>query len=226
MKKLLLGALALTVCSLFLFAGCAPSSAPSDTDEELTLTAAGTVTDIVSSEDGTASITVDGSGMESDAVYQLMILHVANGTVVEADGKTDTYRDGMIKVGDTVEAYFLPTAPVTASEPPQGTPEKIVVTASGSSSDVQREFQGTITEIDKDNDYLLVYVQSGEDSEPADDLRAVVSSDTVITSESAPEQALSMDDLAVGQAVTVTTDGRMTFSIPPQANALSIVLHS
>ena len=36
---------------------------------------------------------------------------------------------------------------------------------------------------------------------------------------------MAVADLAVGQKVTVSTDGRMTFSIPPQANAQTILVH-
>ena len=96
---------------------------------------------------------------------------------------------------------------------------------SGTAAGVQKEFGGTITEINEDGDYLLVYVQKAEGGDAADDLRAVVSADTVISSESEPGKALAAEALATGQRVTVTTDGRMTFSIPPQAIAQAIVLH-
>ena len=226
MKKGLFGTLALAVCSLFVLAGCsaAKPSAPAD---GLVLAAAGIVTDITTA-DGTTSITVDGSNTDSGATYQSMILHTTDKTPVERDGETVMYEDGSINVGDAIEAYFAASTPVTASEPPQGTPDKIVVTAqgdSGTAAGVQKEFGGTITEINEDGDYLLVYVQKAEGGDAADDLRAVVSADTVISSESEPGKALAAEALATGQRVTVTTDGRMTFSIPPQANAQAIVLH-
>lgn len=230
MKKGLPGTLALAVCSLFIFAGCAPAAQPAPSvsaGDDLILAVAGTVTDITNA-DGTTSITVDGSNTQTDATYQSMILHTTDKTPVEKDGTTGTYTEGAIGIGDTVEAYFSASAPITASEPPQGTPDKIVVTAQAGeagSADMQKEFDGTITEISKDNDYLLVYVQNEEGGDAVNDLRAVVSADTAISSESDPDKALTMEDLAKGQKVTVTTDGRMTFSIPPQANAQAIVLH-
>lgn len=229
MKKGFFGAMAFVVCSLFVFAGCSPAAGPSASapaDNDLILAAAGTVTDITT-VDGTTSITVDGSGTNSGATYQSMILHITDKTPVEKDGETATYTADSINVGDTVEAYFTASTPVTASEPPQGTPDKIVVIAQddgGTIADVQKEFGGTITEINEDGDYLLVYVQKAEGGDAVDDLRAVVSADTVISSESEPDRTLTAGDLAIGQKVTVTTDGRMTFSIPPQANAQTIVL--
>ena len=67
-------------------------------------------------------------------------------------------------------------------------------------------------------------MQNEPDGEPVNDLRAVVSSDTKITSEDTGSN-MAVADLAVGQKVTVSTDGRMTFSIPPQANAQTILVH-
>lgn len=230
MKKSLLGTLALAICSLFVLAGCSPAPEPSvsaSPSDDLILAVTGTVTDITMA-DGTTSITVDGSDTDSGATYQSMILHLTDQTPVEKDGGTSSYQEGTIHVGDTVEAYFLASTPVTASEPPQGSPDKLIVTAQeegGMTADVQKEFDGTITEITEDGDYLLVYVQKAEGGDAVDDLRAVVSADTIISSESEPGKTLAMKDLAKGQKVTVTTDGRMTFSIPPQANAQTIVLH-
>ena len=191
------------------------------------LAAAGTVTDITTAN-GTASITVDGSNAESGAAYQSMILHMTDQTPVEKDGVTGVYEEGAVNIGDTVKAYFSASTPVTASEPPQGTPDKLVVTAQGdggADADVQKEFEGTITEISRDGDYFLIYIQKEEGGDAVNDLRAVVSADTAISSGKEPDKAFTMEDLAKGQKVTVTTDGRMTFSIPPQANAQTIVLH-
>lgn len=227
MKKSFLGILAVTVSSLFLFAGCAPapaSESPVPT-EDLILAITGEVTEVVPSDDVT-QITVDaGKDGSSQSNYTLMILNVDKNVPVTLDGQTENFKEGAVSVGDAIEVYLSPTTPVTASEPPQATPDSIVIVAqSGGTllegSTGQTSVTGEITEITKDKDYYLVYVQN----EPDGDLRAVVSSDTKITSEDTGN-SMAATDLAVGQKVTVSTDGRMTFSIPPQANAQTILVH-
>lgn len=231
MKKSFLGILAVTVSSLFLLAGCAPapaSESPVPT-EDLILAITGEVTEVVPSDDVT-QITVDaGKDGSSQSNYSLMILNVDKNVPVTLDGQTENFKEGAISVGDAIEVYLSPTTPVTASEPPQATPVSIVIVAqSGGTllegSTGQTSVTGEITEITKDKDYYLVYVQNEPDGEPVNDLRAVVSSDTKITSEDTGSN-MAATDLAVGQKVTVSTDGRMTFSIPPQANAQTILVH-
>ncbi|MEG0784637.1 MAG: hypothetical protein RR389_04350, partial [Christensenella sp.] len=94
---------------------------------------------------------------------------------------------------------------------------------SATTDEVKTNFDGTITELAKDGDYLIAYIRNDIGGEATNDLRAVISSDTVITA-SDGKDVLTVDKLATGQKVTVTTDGRMTFSIPPQANAQSIII--
>lgn len=234
MKKSLFGILAVAVCSIFIFAGCAPAPAADSAAPggALILGAKGEITDIVT-RDGNTSITVDGSNTDSDATYQLLIANMTNKIPVEIDGKQQDYAEGMLNIGDEVEIYLGEGNPVTASEPPMATPDKVVVTersddvTSGAlnTPDVQTEFDGTITEITSDKDYYLVYVKDSEDSEPVDDLIAVVSGDTTIVSEKLEASGLKPEELKVGDQVTVTTDGRMTFSIPPQSNAQKVVIH-
>lgn len=239
MKKSLIGLLAVALCSAFIFAGCAPmpaaqSPAASQAPGNVTiLVAKGEITDITA-KDGNTSITVDGSGTESEATYNLFVANVTEKTPVQIDGKESSYTSGSFKVGDKVEIYLNENAPVTASEPPTGTPERIVLVARGSGeqagttnapADVQTEFEGTITEITADGEYYLAYVQKEANGEPANDLRAVVSNDTTIVSEKLEASGLKPEELKVGDKVTVTTDGIMTFSIPPQASAQKIVIH-
>ena len=230
MKKNLIATFAAVFTAVLILAGCAssPAAQPSQTSaDEMILAAKGEVT-AIETLDGNTKITVDGSGIESDATYPLLILNMTDKTPVEANGETKDYTDGSLQVGDIVEVYLSPTTPVTASEPPMATPDRIAVTQpapeGGAAADVKTEYKGTITEITNDNENALVYVQKEENGEPTDDLRAVVSGDTVITSEKTGD-SLSLGDLQAGQKITVTTDGRATFSIPPQAVAKSIVIH-
>ena len=239
MKKSFIGIAALAVCSIFIFMGCAPAApatqpepSPSPSGDGLVLAAKGEITDIAANDGGT-SITVDGSNTESGATYQLLIANMTDKVPVVSDGEQENYADGSLNVGDTVEIYLNETTPVTASEPPMATPEKVVVTARGDGAsggavntpDLHKDFGGTIIEISPDGEYYLVYVQKEEGGEPVNDLRAVVSADTEIVSEKLEASGLKPEDLKVGDKVTVTTDGRMTFSIPPQASAQKIVIH-
>ncbi len=240
-KRNLIGILATALCSIFVFAGCAPAApaateAPSASSSAapggaLILGAKGEITEITSAN-GTTSLTVNGGGIESEATYNLLIANMTDNVVVEIDGKQENFSDGMLGVGDIVEIYLGEGNPVTASEPPMATPDKVVVTQkvaaageSGAPAAVQTEFEGTITEITPDNDYYLVYVQKEEGGEPVNDLIAVASSDTTIVSEKLEASGLKPEELKVGDKVTVTTDGRMTFSIPPQSSAVKIVIH-
>lgn len=231
MKKKLPGILAVAICSVFIFAGCAPAPAAESQapQGELVLAITGEITS-VESENGNTSITVDAGASGSDSTYQLMVLNVNGNTPIEENGQSASYKEGSLTVGDAIEVYLAPNTPVTASEPPMANPDKIVLIARAGGDDlagpdVQQSFEGTITEITKDQDYDLVYVQKEPDGQPVDDLRAIVSAETIIQAESAPDQALTPADLKVGQKVTVTTDGRMTFSIPPQANAQIVIIN-
>ncbi|MEG2188393.1 MAG: hypothetical protein RRY08_01035 [Christensenella sp.] len=222
MKKGLLGAFIIALCSIFVFVGCAPAAPAGD---DLVLAVSGTVSEIQTT-DGNTSITVDGSEIDSQASYKLMVLNVSDKTPVVIDSKAENYTDGTLLIGDNVEVYLSPNTPVTASEPPMANPDKIVVTAranAATTDEVKTNFDGTITELAKDGDYLIAYIRNDIGGEATNDLRAVISSDTVITA-SDGNDVLTIDKLATGQKVTVTTDGRMTFSIPPQANAQSIII--
>lgn len=236
MKKNVVGTLAAAICSIFLLASCAPAPAtgmqPSGND--LILAAKGEVTHIETSGD-TTSITVDGDDTDSNAAYKLLVAHLTGETPVIDNGNASAYTDGSLSVGDEVEIYLAPNTPVTASEPPQAMPVKVVVTereaegspAAGASgpADVKTEYEGKITEITPDGEYYLVYVQKEENGDPLDDLRAVVSSDTKIISEQREASGLTPGELQVGDEVTVTTNGIATFSIPPQSSAQKIVIH-
>ncbi len=236
MKKSILGTLAIAVCSVFLLAACAPAPAPDVTpsEDDLVLAAKGEITNIEASGN-TTSITVDGTDKQSSATYPVLLAHLSGETPIMDGGNVSAYTDGALGLGDDVEIYLSSLTPVTASEPPQATPVKVVVTkrsdnsaaqaGSSETPDVKTTFEGTITEITPDNEYYLVYIKAGENSEPVDDLIAVVSSDTVISSEKTESSGYQPEDLSVGQDVTVTTDGKMTFSIPPQANAQTIIIH-
>ncbi|MEA5003873.1 MAG: hypothetical protein VB081_10275 [Christensenella sp.] len=235
MKKSILGTLAIAVCSVFLLSACTPAPVPSaaPSEDELVLAAKGEITNIATSGD-TTSITVDGTDTKSDASYKILVAHLSTETPLIENGNVSAYTDGALSRGDEVEIYLSPLTPVTASEPPQATPVKVVVTereddnaqaGAAETPDVKKEFDGTITEITPDNEYYLVYVKDDEDSEPLDDLIAVVSNDTIISSEKTESSGYKPEDLKVGQKVTVTTDGRMTFSIPPQASAQTVVIH-
>ena len=236
MKKNTLGTLALVFGSLFILAACAaaPPSVSETEGDELMLAAKGEITNIETNGD-TTSITVDGSNIKSNAAYRLLIAHLQNETPVIKDGNASAYTDGLLHVGDQVAVYLTPNAPVTASEPPQATPEKIVITerapegtsgvGSAAPSDVKTEYEGSITEITLDGEYYLVYVQKEKNGEPTGDLRAVVSGDTEIVSEKREASGLKPEELKVGDKVTVTTNGTATFSIPPQASAQKIVIH-
>ncbi|MEG0784636.1 MAG: hypothetical protein RR389_04345, partial [Christensenella sp.] len=72
------------------------------------------------------SITVNGSEIDSQASYKLMVLNVSDKTPVVIDSKTENYTDGTLLIGDNVEVYLSPNTPVTASEPPMANPDKIV----------------------------------------------------------------------------------------------------
>lgn len=236
MKKNILGTLAIAFGSIFIFAACTavPASSPQTESSDLILAAKGEITNIETDGD-TASLTIDGSGVESDAVYQLLIVHPTNETPLIENGNASAYEPASLQVGDKIAVFLSPNAPVTASEPPQATPEKIVVTEraaqsmagteSSASADVKTEYEGSITEITPDGDYYLVYVQKEKGGEPVHDLRAVVSSDTEIVSEKREASGLTPDELKIGDKVTVITNGIATFSIPPQASAQKIVIH-
>ncbi|BDF58580.1 hypothetical protein CE91St36_13970 [Christensenellaceae bacterium] len=235
MKKNILGTLAIAFGSIFIFAACTavPASPPQTESSDLILAAKGEITNIETDGD-TASLTIDGSGVESDAAYQLLIVHPTNETPLIENGNASAYEPASLQVGDKIAVFLSPNAPVTASEPPQATPEKIVVTEraaqgagteSSASADVKTEYEGSITEITPDGDYYLVYLQKEENGEPAHDLRAVVSSDTEIVSEKREASGLAPNELKIGDKVTVTTNGIATFSIPPQASAQKIVIH-
>ena len=169
----------------------------------------------------------DGS---SQSNYSLMILNVDKNVPVTLDGQTENFKEGAISVGDAIEVYLSPHHSCDRFRAAAAnTPVSIVIVAqSGGTllegSTGQTSVTGEITEITKDKDYYLVYVQNEPDGEPVNDLRAVVSSDTKSLRKTL-ESNMAVADLAVGQKVTVSTDGRMTFSIPPQANAQTILVH-
>ena len=133
---------------------------------------------------------VDGSNhfLDSGATYQSMIHHTTDKTPSKGTVKRLCMRTAHKCRRRDRSPVALPP-PVTASEPPQRNPDKIVVTAqgdSGTAAGVQKEFGR--------NDYgdqrgwrlPSRLCAKGRGGDAADDLRAVVSADTVISSESEP----------------------------------------
>ena len=133
MKKILIVALAAVFCAAFTFAGCSASNGSSasqsaaasqSAQDDQILAVKGEITEITVNGD-TTSVTV--SNGSEDAAYQTLVLNITDDTPIEINGKTDDYDDGMLKIGDSVEAYLSSNSPVTASEPPIATPNRVVV---------------------------------------------------------------------------------------------------
>ena len=210
--------------------GCAASTvAQQETNQQetgqqtdaaaLSLTVTGAVTDITN-ENGSTVLTVDSRGIiKADAVYDMMIINITPDVKITDATETETLSEKDIEIGDVVQVFFDANAPVTASEPPQGTPSKIVVM-----DDDIYKFDGTITEINEDGENILIYVKEDEDSKPEEDITAVVSASTLIINKTDTSTSLSSSDLKTGMEIEVTSDGTMTKSIPGQVNAVMIII--
>ena len=215
---------------LVVLTGCAAST---DTQQEtnqqetgqqtdaadLSLTVTGAVT-AITNENGSTVLTVDSRGIiKTDAVYDMMIINVTQDVKITDESETETLSEKDIEIGDVIQVFFDANAPVTASEPPQGTPSKIVVM-----DDDIYKFDGTITEINEDGENILIYVKEDEDSKPEEDITAVVSASTLIINKTDTSTSLSSSDLKTGMEIEVTSDGIMTKSIPGQVNAVMIII--
>ena len=241
MKKILIFVIAAVM--IFALAGCTANEAPAEsTTEDPTLNEPatmpeepidvmpevepGTVADenvvgvmgfVTSIEEagGGFSVMVEALGMQTEATYSEMQLFIDPSVMITDEDGTNSFEEiDDIEIGDLIKAYFSPNAAIAASEPAQGTPMEVVIVCD--MEDGVYHYDGKITEITEEGENLLVYIKDDEDSQPAEDVIAVVSPASFIIKNG---EAVKAADLAVGMEVEITTDGTATRSLPPQAVA-------
>ena len=152
-----------------------------------------------------------------DSYLGEVVVHIADNTVIEANGKAASISD--IKPGMMLGVEYA--AEMTASIPPQTTAVKIILEnlpADAADENAALTYAGKITEIDGDR------VTIG-DPRSADSLCLIVSNDTRIY-HARNKRIYRLDDLEVGMEISGTHSEVVTMSIPAQTVAKTIQIDS
>ena len=164
-----------------------------------------------------SSVNEDGSLTVLDSYLGEVVVHIADNTVIEANGKAASISD--IKPGMMLGVEYA--AEMTASIPPQTTAVKIILEnlpADAADENAALTYAGKITEIDGDR------VTIG-DPRSADSLCLIVSNDTRIY-HARNKRIYMLDDLEVGMEISGTHSEAVTMSIPAQTVAKTIQIDS
>ena len=159
----------------------------------------------------------DGSLTVLDSYRGEVIVHIAEDTVIEANGKAASVSD--IKPDMVLGVEYAPA--MTASIPPQTTAVKITLEnlpIDAADEDAALTYAGKITEVDGNR------ITIG-DPHSADSLCLIVGDDTRIY-HARNKRIYKLDDLEVGMEISGTHSEVVTMSIPAQTVAKTIQIDS
>lgn len=164
-----------------------------------------------------SAVNEDGSLTVLDSYRGEVIVHIAEDTVIEANGKAASVSD--IKPDMVLGVEYAPA--MTASIPPQTTAVKITLEnlpIDAADEDAALTYAGKITEVDGNR------ITIG-DPHSADSLCLIVGDDTRIY-HARNKRIYKLDDLEVGMEISGTHSEVVTMSIPAQTVVKTIQIDS
>ncbi len=164
-----------------------------------------------------SSVSEDGSLTVFDSCLGEVVVHIADDTVIEANGKAASASD--IKPDMVLGVEYAPA--MTASIPPQTTAVKIILEnlpVDAADEDAALTYAGKITEIDGNRVII-------GDPHSADSLCLIVGDDTRIY-HARNKRIYKLDDLEVGMEISGTHSEVVTMSIPAQTAAKTVQIDS